>query len=616
MVSEAHIVVRPRSTGEVLDDAWRIVLSRPVFLLALTLPFTVPWAAALIILLTHSASAGLGGKMLLPAIVALLLPLTGVGAGACQEAFRRLVEGKSPSLGECICSACRRGFQHATARAAAWGGALIATVCVVMPGLIVWVGTSSVHAVLAEGTDNWLGALTRAGRESQRYPAKALVVTFARPVVLLFAAMNVHLLGQGLLWAAGTLVGLDLPRVAVLATLGNPLYDTVLLLFCWLLLVPYGEAVSYLLHQDARARFEGLDLQYRVQQVFPIRPAAKAGAALVALTIVLTCAGTAAADQRTTIGHARQEVTAIADEMDTAQPFPGAKHWVGRLEVVAKELDQAAGPHGCRWFREGIAGFAGRNQADAIRVVHDLKSRLDVWDADLAREAAEAGGPPALSKNRIKSLLPRAKQEETEPEPEAQPKPKPRRKPHHGEDGDGVVPETQSSGGSGLVVHTHGGFGKAGWFILVGLVGALLIYGIANAILNWKKAAQTKPAVQVKPVEPSLESLLTEPDPKMIQGLWRQADELAGRGQFLEATRALYLAVLALLHGAGLIRYERVRTNHEYVAQLRPRETVQRPFVRLTGLFEVKWYGERACRPDDFAACRELAEQIRNEARA
>jgi hypothetical protein len=101
--------------------------------------------------------------------------------------------------------------------------------------------------------------------------------------------------------------------------------------------------------------------------------------------------------------------------------------------------------------------------------------------------------------------------------------------------------------------------------------------------------------------------------------LWRRAEELAQEGHFLEAVRLLYLAVLAHLHRANLIRYERTLTNGEYVAQLRHAPVgltaLHEPFRQLVLLFDEKWYGERACARDDYLACRGLAEELRDEAR-
>jgi hypothetical protein len=96
---------------------------------------------------------------------------------------------------------------------------------------------------------------------------------------------------------------------------------------------------------------------------------------------------------------------------------------------------------------------------------------------------------------------------------------------------------------------------------------------------------------------------------------WQEAEALARGGRHLEAVRSLYLAVLSLLHRQHLLRYEPTRTNGEYVQQVRlaaqaPAE-LHAPFEGLTALFEVKWYGERACTADEFDECRRLAEEIR-----
>jgi hypothetical protein len=105
------------------------------------------------------------------------------------------------------------------------------------------------------------------------------------------------------------------------------------------------------------------------------------------------------------------------------------------------------------------------------------------------------------------------------------------------------------------------------------------------------------------------------PDIAEAPSLWRQAEALAAKGEFLEALRVLYSAVLALLHRKHLVRYETTRTNGEYVDQVR-RATeapagVRAPFERLTMLFEVKWYGERTCDNADFANGKGMAEEVR-----
>src|SRR5262249_8604036 len=108
---------------------------------------------------------------------------------------------------------------------------------------------------------------------------------------------------------------------------------------------------------------------------------------------------------------------------------------------------------------------------------------------------------------------------------------------------------------------------------------------------------------------------LPRPDETPASALWRRAEELAARGDYLEARRALYTAVLAPVHQRRWVRYEPTRTNGEYVEEVRRAAEVSpelnEPFARLTNPFEWKWYGERSCDDRDFAAGRDLAEQVR-----
>jgi hypothetical protein len=113
---------------------------------------------------------------------------------------------------------------------------------------------------------------------------------------------------------------------------------------------------------------------------------------------------------------------------------------------------------------------------------------------------------------------------------------------------------------------------------------------------------------------------LPQPQERSVTEWWRQAEELARAGQYLEAVRAVYLAVLSLLHRQQLLRYEPTRTNGEYVriVKLAPQAppSVVGPFEELTNRFELKWYGERTCEAGDFQACRGLGEEIQRAVRA
>ena len=133
---------------------------------------------------------------------------------------------------------------------------------------------------------------------------------------------------------------------------------------------------------------------------------------------------------------------------------------------------------------------------------------------------------------------------------------------------------------------------------------AVVVLGLF-LLTDRRKQSRPKPVEQkTGQTVPSLETILTRPDEYSVTGLWREADDLARAGKAREAVRTLYLAVLALLHRSSLIRFERTRTNGEYVRQLRSKELLHAPFAGMTNLFEVKWYSESACEPDDYATCR------------
>jgi hypothetical protein len=494
---------------------------------------------------------------------------------------------------------------------------------VVLPGLIVWVGTAVVHPLLAAGEARLGAALKSAGREVQRYPAKAMVVTLSRPLVVVFAALNLHVFARTGIWVADQLAGFDVPLLGVLLSLKNVLYDTVLLLFSWLLLTPYAEAVNYLLHSDARARFEGLDLWYRVQRLFPVAHKARAGLILLALGAGLALACSArASDRLEPVRAARQDIAKIEREVGGAAPYLDGARWARRLEHIAERLDPGGSSRkgGYRWFRQAIDGFAHRNRDDALRVLHDLQHRLAALEASLAPalpEGAQTDGQDhALSKEEIKALLPQASTEddgdekapESRPSQEKEPEVK---QPVARDDADAGEPRRRGS--AAVLPRPPGGFSAVGWLLLAGLLAAVIA---ATVVLFLQGRSRSRALVKAPPIPRSdlpLESLVAQPDQQTASNLWHQAEDLARQGDFLEAVRRLYLGVLALLHRVGVIRYERNRTNGEYVAQLRPHASLQHPFRSLTGLFELTWYGEGACRQEDFAACRGMVERLRGE---
>jgi hypothetical protein len=255
-----------------------------------------------------------------------------------------------------------------------------------------------------------------------------------------------------------------------------------------------------------------------------------------------------------------------------------------------------------------------------VQVLADLSQRLEVVAECRSRQRPEPAGAaaPSLSRDEIKRLVPRRSDAgddnpgKTEKSTRKEDK---RRVREEAEEGDVAGPTPRS--GPGIVPAVPaGGLGLLGWFLLIGLVLAIMVVACVLFLQNRGQPRPAKARTETGKATALANDPLSQPHLQNASLLWRQADGLAKAGKHLEAVRTLYAAVLAFLHQANLIRWEATRTNGEYAGQLQgkadaPAE-LHTVFQRLTSLFELKWYGERACRPEDYPACRELAEEIRS----
>jgi hypothetical protein len=639
MAAFAHQEARPRTTGEILDDAWRLYRGDAPLLLAASGLFVVPAAIALIVLLTEPFAMPAGLRFLWPALAAVLLPLTGLGAGACEEAFHLWTEDRPVTLGGCLRPAWQRGVSHCALQALVLLLPMVAVLCLASRdmhaalrwvlallflalNLPVWMLGLTRHAVLTAGQKNVWRAWRLARRASGRHPGKAFLLVVIRLVILLLAVLNLHLLLRVGLSIGEELAGLNTAYLRVLCSLGNPIYLVVLAALVWWLLAPYNEAVNYLFLVDARTRYEGLDLWYQIEQFFPLPRAAKVGAVLLAVG-VLMAGGPAraqpvqapprAAERLPAVQEARKELQAILREVKTAEPYPGGRHWLEPLREVGHGLDPDGDQgHGrYRWFFQAVDRLGHGGRAADLKILSDLDSRLSVVEESLRWQPPDqtrgARGPSAAD---IRRLVPPGSDDAPRKQVE---KKKPEKKPPPVEN-DRVEIRRVSAPSAGVGDAVGGLFQGLGYFcvfVFAALLAAVIVVGVALLVRSWQRNRPKAQAGEQGANELALEDVLNEPDRQNVAGLWRQSDELARAGRFLEAVRTLYLAVLALLHQASLIRYERTRTNGEYADQLRRKAVpVHRPFLGLTGLFEVKWYGERACQAGDYQTCRGLAETI------
>ena len=291
MVSDNIVAARPRTAGEILDDAWRLSFADGPSLLILSGAFLAPAFAAVLVLLARPPEEGPLQRWFLCGGAAALAALSGLGSAACQEFIRRRSESRPASVITCIGAAFRIAPVHVATRAVilsacmlgvfgfvprasganaapALFAAVLGSGYLLLPAAVIWMAAAPSHAVLAS-MERGKGLLSEIGRTARLDAGKTAVVVLTRVPLLALAFFNLYLLVAIALWAATNLGGFDLALASAALTVRNPVFDLSLAMICWLLLAPYFEVSNFLLYLDTRTRQEGLDLLQRVCAAFP-----------------------------------------------------------------------------------------------------------------------------------------------------------------------------------------------------------------------------------------------------------------------------------------------------------------------------------------------------------
>jgi hypothetical protein len=322
------------------------------------------------------------------------------------------------------------------------------------------------------------------------------------------------------------------------------------------------------------------------------------------------------------IRKTKTEIESVAAEVSAADPYPGSNRWLPRLKSIVERLAGAADSNReqrtANWFEQALAGFGDKNQAESIRALEAMRQRLDLLDDN---RPAEDGNVPDERRQRpkasIKSLVRHRNGEDSDTPPEKKKSPERDEAPRREVNRDVRAPADQQPSAPSATVELPSGLGTYGGLFLLGLL--LAVAGVV-AVRFWASLPEKAAKPKAKQAELPAEVSSPRPDEQLAPVLWRQAEDLARAGQHREAVRALYLAVLSLLHSQRLLRYEPTRTNGEYVRQVRlapqaPAGLVD-PFESLTRRFESLWYGGGGATPIDFQSCLSTAEQVRALAQA
>jgi len=136
-----------------------------------------------------------------------------------------------------------------------------------------------------------------------------------------------------------------------------------------------------------------------------------------------------------------------------------------------------------------------------------------------------------------------------------------------------------------------------GWLFLgAGLLGVMLMaISLAIRITQAGKRAPKKPEAESQPA--------AQEGPATEDEALSDADAALKRGNYRDALRSLYRALLLFLARQGAINYGRGITNWEYVRTVRAASTaLAEPLAASTVLFEPRWYGSVPATPADYEA--------------
>lgn len=410
--------------------------------------------------------------------------------------------------------------------------------------------------------------------------------------VQLLLALNLHLFVALSLKLASELIGLELTFASRFVSITNPVWLAVLLLITFTCFEPIRAASAALLLIDGRVRQEALDLVAAVGQ----------------------------------LRSRKKKTIALALAMLLAPQAHAATELGSRLERVAKQCRFSS-----RVDREALADFDSLNEKErgaATRFVNRVeRDAIDNEDCESA-EAEVISGLQQLraarklqvevdaeaSRADAQAILARPEFQTVPPTPEAD-----EEKAADEEESwfwkwwDRVwdalrdfLKDNRSDPPDNVSNAPLGGPLGAASVVMV-LVLVLIVLVVVVLVMRFAKKDETVgPDVATSPLEEGLSSDPMSALSRPARTWASLADELAARGEYREAIRHLYLALLARLHAEGRITYDPSRSNWEYLRELKASAAVKGAFRELTRRFDFAWYGHLLVDSLSYGTFREL----------
>ncbi|MBI3185194.1 MAG: DUF4129 domain-containing protein [Myxococcales bacterium] len=610
--------LRPRGPVALLDAAIRLC-ARTSGVWALTLPAGALLTAALLGLFD---ALDRQKDLLWPcAFLTLAWIVRGVLQGAACHLVERQVLGPSePTAFGSLKAAFRRlPSLVITVGYLAIFNALCATLTV---GLcFLFIGWNVVaYAVAMQGKGHALSLYGAASKALGASRASAVWVRLCLSVQAL-VMLNIHIAANVLIFLGMKLLAMDLSFAERFVSLDNGSWVAAVVALGFTLCEPLRAAAAALLLIDGRVRQEGLDLVAAIDQL-PARRARKPSqAAQTAAAAVLLASG------------------ALFAFPARAQPEGGQLE--SRLAAVARYC----GMSGSALQRqlEAASELGPRDRSALSRFVSEVESfAYDEEDCDYAEARLEQGlplivqardgaraGEAADARERAKSILARPEFRPTPEKVEELEEPKEPEAPAEpgwwaslkkwwddlwGSIGDWLRKLFKSKRSSPREVEPTipiGG-GLAAANLLVVLLVAAVVVALAYLLIRSRRGRSAEvDGAELTGIEEA--KLTTDPMSALSrppEGWAHLADELAARGDFREAVRSLYLALLSRLHRSGSIDYDPAKSNWDYLRGFRGRSEWVPPFRELTRRFDFTYYGNLGADLDGYHSFRSLTRPL------
>lgn len=438
----------------------------------------------------------------------------------------------------------------------------------------------------------------------------------------LVVALNLHLLANALLLVASKLLAFNVTFVNRFVAVDNPVWLAAVIALTFSLFEPIRAATAALLLIDGRVRQEGLDLLTQLEQLPRRRkPRSTAPGAAVAVLALLLAPSLARGQDDDWSGtwtpgqpKAHQVSTAmsqrlreVVDDCELGQRF------------TRKQLDAVdALPE---TSRAALSRFVSRierlawDDEDCEAASGELQRGLEEISAVIGDDASATA-----TRDDAKALLARP---EFAVDPPQQPKVE---KPKGDEAPSGFKkwwdnlwerfvkwlfepdPDRRPTPSSGFDFGFATGLSNVVMFAAIGLVVGVLLWLLLRGLggKSPDELAAEQSGVLEAPLAPDPMNALSRP-PEGWAGL---ADELARRGQFREAIRNLYLALLSRLHRDGAIDYDPAKSNWDYFRGFKGPMDALKPFKELTRRFDFAWYGNLEVSSTSWATFRSITQPL------